>query len=194
MTFTHYRGERGEQYWINAGSGKNRRRQRRTRWYPASGSFQRFFDDLLIVASRGLPPKVMRNLEPWPLKDCIPFKPDVLAGFLARTYETSLNDGFLESRRHMNRALEQEVKKRIGGDTQRVHDIDTRYDALTYKHLLMPVWLLGHRYRDKVYQLIVNARTGEVQGERPYSWIKIALAVAAALVIAIPLRLLLANR
>lgn len=46
------------------------------------------------------------------------------------------------------------------------------------------MWLLAYRYKDKVYQVMINGATGEVQGERPYSWIKITLAVLAAAVVA----------
>ena len=42
------------------------------------------------------------------------------------------------------------------------------------------MWLLSYRYKETIYQVVVNAQTGEVQGERPYSWIKITLAVVAA--------------
>ncbi len=59
----------------------------------------------------------------------------------------------------------------------------TNYTDTTYKYILLPVWLSIYRYGDKVYRFVVNARTGEVHGERPYSAIKIALAVIAAIII-----------
>ncbi|MCH7720913.1 MAG: hypothetical protein IH988_07970 [Planctomycetes bacterium] len=182
-TTTHYTGQRGEHYYVTVGSGKNRRTVRRTRWYPASGTFQRFFDDVLVVASTGLPTKRIVALEPWPLNQCIPFDREVLAGFLARTYDIVLDEGFVGAKQRMDDALNSEVRQRIGGDTQRVHSVNTRYDAITFKHLLLPVWMLAYRYGKKSYQVVVNAGTGEVQGDRPYSWIKIALAVAAALIV-----------
>ena len=46
---------------------------------------------------------------------------------------------------------------------------DTNYHALTYKHLLLPVWMLAYRYGKKTYRVVVNAGTGEVQGGRPWS-------------------------
>ncbi len=179
MTFTRYTGQRGEYYWVTRGSGKSKRRVRKVRWYPASGSFQRFFDDVLVIAGRGLPEKRITALEPWPLKDCNPFNPEVLAGFLARTYDVPLDEGFVDARGRMADAIEIEVRQRIGGDTQRIHSIDTRHDAVTYKHLLLPVWMLAYRFKKKSYQVVVNAGTGEVQGDRPYSWIKITLTVLA---------------
>jgi len=179
LTFNRYVGQRGEYYYVTVGSGKNRRTVRKTRWYPASGEFQRFFDDVLVVAGEGLPSKRLRALEPWPLAKCIPYNDEVLAGLLARTYDIELDRGFLTAKERMDVAIEAEVRRRIGGDTQRVHSVKSSYDAITYKHLLLPVWMMAYRYGKKSYQVVVNAATGEVQGDRPYSWIKITLAVLA---------------
>ena len=54
-----------------------------------------------------------------------------------------------------------------------------------FRHLLLPVWIGAYRFQNKVYQVAVNARTGEVQGERPYSKAKIAMLVAAVLMLVI---------
>ncbi len=184
MTANSYRGERGEHYYVTVGSGDNKRRQRRTRWYSANGSFQRFFDDVLVCAAIGLPKKQVQALEPWPLQKCLPFNQETLAGYLAETYKVSLKDGFGDARGRIDSALRQEVRRRIGGDEQRIRHVSTQYNTLTYKHLLLPVWLLAYKYKEKPYRVVVNAATGEVQGERPYSWIKITLTVLLGLAIA----------
>ena len=55
---------------------------------------------------------------------------------------------------------------------------------MTFKHILLPVWLAAYKYQGKTYRFVVNGRTGRVQGERPWSAIKIAVAVViAALVV-----------
>lgn len=190
MTANRYSGMRGEYYYVTTGSGKNRRRERRTRWYPASGAFQRFFDDVLVCAAHGLPPKVIQSLEPWPLQKVIPFTREVLSGYVSQTYETGIASGFEQGKVRIAAAIDQDVRRRIGGDTQQVHSIQTQYSALTYKHLLLPLWLLAYRYKDKSYRVAVNAATGEVQGERPWSWVKITLAVIAGLIVAAAIFLL----
>lgn len=177
MTYNIYVGERGENYTVTVGTGNNQRTETRTNWYSANGDFQRFFDDVLVIASRGLPREFVLGLEPWPLAKCLPFTQQVLAGYLARTYDVPLNDGYLDAHKRMDDAIEIDVRQRIGGDQQRVHSINTRTDAMTFKHLLLPVWLLAYRFHDQPYRVFVNAATGEVQGERPYSWVKILFAV-----------------
>lgn len=183
MTGNWYEGQRGEHYWEEEGMGDDKKRVRKTRWYPASGAFQRFFDDVMVIASKGLPSKLVLNLEPWPLEKVSPFNQQMLAGYLARTYEVELDDGFRQARKRIEAAIERDVRQRIGGDEQRIHSIDTHYDAVTYKHVLLPTWLLAYRFHDKPYQVMVNAGTGEVQGERPYSWVKITLTILGVLAV-----------
>lgn len=177
MTANRYSGERGEHYWVEVGDAKNRRRERRTRWYPAAGAFQRFFDDVLVCAAGALPESIMLKLEPWPLDKVLPFKPDFLAGFVAETYTLDIEPGFRKAAARIDQALRADVMRRIGGDTQRIHQIATRHNAIAFKHLLLPCWLLSYRYGETVYRLVVNAATGEVQGERPWSFARILLFV-----------------
>src|SRR5262249_2585026 len=72
-------------------------------------------------------------------------------------------------RRSMESELEAEVRERIGGDEQRVLSLDTQWSALTYKHVLLPVWMATFTWKSKPYRIVVNAATGEGQGERPWS-------------------------
>jgi predicted RNA-binding Zn-ribbon protein involved in translation (DUF1610 family) len=183
MTATHYYGRRGEHYEVRVGSGKDERTERRTRWDEVSGFIQHFFDDVLVAGARSLPAKLLTALEPWPLARCRPFTPEILAGSFAHTYDVELGEAFKLGKARIERALETQVKEDIGGDEQRISEMTTQYSALSYKHLLLPVWLLAYRYGDKSYRVAVNACTAEVQGERPYSAVKIALAVLGGLVV-----------
>lgn len=180
LTANRYSGMRGEHYYVTVGSGDKKRTERRTRWWPTAGAFERFFDDVLVVTVRGLNRDLILALEPWPLARCVPFNQQMLAGYLARTYEIELKDGFTDAKQRIDEALVADVRARIGGDEQQIHNIQSLYNAITFKHLLLPVWLMAYRYHDKVYQVTINGATGEVQGERPYSWIKITLAVLTA--------------
>ena len=71
--------------------------------------------------------------------------------------------------------IEGDVRHDIGGDVQRIDSINTDYSAETFKHILLPVWMAAYKYGGKSYRFLVNGQTGEVQGERPYSWWKICL-------------------
>jgi hypothetical protein len=84
----------------------------------------------------------------------------------------------------MEQVLVRDIKFDIGGDAQQITSMQARYSDVTFKHVLLPVWLASYRWRNKAYQVVVNGRTGAVSGERPYSAIKIAIAVILALIVA----------
>ena len=84
----------------------------------------------------------------------------------------------------MARVIEGDVRRDIGGDEQQISGIDTRHSDETFKHILLPIWTAAYKYNGKSYRFVVNGQTGEVQGERPYSWWKIGFAVLAVVVVA----------
>jgi len=183
MTFVIYRGERGETYRTTTGFGKNKRTVTKVRWYPATGQFQRFFDDVLVQACQKMSPKLVLGLEPWPLRDCLPFTREALAGYLARTYDVDLQSGYHIAKPRVDEAIRRDVIRRIGGDRQRVHNIHAEHTAITFKYLILPVWLLSYRYKDRVFHAMINAATGQVSAERPWSTWKIVLTVLTTLAV-----------
>ena len=71
----------------------------------------------------------------------------------------------------------------VPGDTHRNLQVHSLYQDRTFKHILVPVWLVSYNYGAKAYQVVVNGYTGKMAGEHPLSWVKITLAVLAALVL-----------
>lgn len=197
---TEYLGQRGENYYETEyydeqdEDGNTTRRSRtitRTRWYPAGGQVVNGFDDVLVPAGRSLPPEVVSTLEPWDLKNLVPYADEYMSGFQAEAYQLDLGDGFEQAKSLMEGAVRRSVERDIGGDHQQIDTIRSQYDDITFKHILLPVWISAYRYRDRTYRFIVNARTGQVQGERPWSAAKIAMAVIAVIMILIVIALLL---
>jgi DNA-directed RNA polymerase subunit RPC12/RpoP len=181
-TTTHYAGQRGEYYYVTEtyterdaqGRSVTKTRQvRHTRWFSASGVVSRWMDDILVPASKSLSRERLHSLEPWDLPLLRPYEPAFLSGFKAQRYEVDLPQGFEEAKWIMAPVIEQDVRNDIGGDEQRIDTLATSYSGVTFKHILLPVYLGAYHFRQKVYQVMVNARTGEVQGDRPYSFWKI---------------------
>ncbi len=191
-TETAYTGQRGEHYWVpetytttvNGKTVTRTRMVRKTRWYPAAGRVHNRFDDLLIAASQSLPRDDLRALEPWDLESVAAFTPEYLAGFQAEKYQVELDEGFRLAGERMEGPIRATIRRDIGGDEQRIFTVHTQPFDITFKHLLLPVWVSAYTYRDTVYRVLINARTGEVRGDRPYSVWKIIGAVLLALLAA----------
>jgi hypothetical protein len=190
--YTGQKGIRRTETYTSYENGKSVTKTRTvTDWYFASGTVFENFDDVLIVASKSLPNKYVDSLEPWDLKNLVPFDEKYLSGFKAESYQLNLEGGFDESKKIMDVKIRVKVKKDIGGDDQRITTLATQHNNVTFKHVLLPIWLSAFKYNDKVYRFMINGRTGEVQGERPYSFWKIfffvllILGVIAAIIITI---------
>ncbi len=187
---TSYTGQRGEHYWVqesytemvNGEPQQRTRNVRKTHWYSASGRVHNSFDDILIPASKAIAAKRLDDLEPWGLEKIEPYNESYLAGFKAQRYQVQLEEGFGVARERMEGAIADTVRNDIGGDEQQIHSMNVTVSQVTFKHLLLPVWLGAYRFNGKVYQIAVNARTGEVSGERPYSAAKIILFIVCILI------------
>ncbi len=187
QTTTQYIGQRGEYYYDTetyTENGETKTRQvRKTRWYAASGYVHVPFDDVLVCATPSLPRPILEKLEPWDLPQLKPFDGKYLAGFLAERYQVELADGFKIAEGRMEPQIRTAIHRDIGGDEQRIITMDVRHNMVTFKHVLLPLWLSSFRYNEKVYRVTVNARSGETAGERPWSWIKIVLFIAAIIAV-----------
>ncbi|MFI6596233.1 hypothetical protein ACIBHX_08295 [Nonomuraea sp. NPDC050536] len=198
-TVSDYTGMRGEHYYVTetyTENGQTKTRQvRKTRWYSASGRVARDFDDILITATGHVPGKRLEDLEPWPLHQAVAFEPSYVAGHHSLRYDTEPEAGLETAKGKMAEVIEQDCRDDIGGDEQRVHSVDTTYADVTFKLMLLPVWIGCYLFGGKTYQVLINGVTGEVQGDRPYSPVKITIAVLAALaVIAAIVWIYLANK
>jgi LSD1 subclass zinc finger protein len=184
-TETAYAGERGDAETIRVmGPDGKPRMATRIRWTPVAGRTARAFDDVLVLGATSLPEDHAEALAPWDLSDLRPYARDWLAGFRAEAYTVGVEQGFARAREVMDAQIRMDVRRAIGGDQQRLARVDSRVWGVTFKHVLLPVWVGAYRWRGRVYRIVVNGRTGAVRGERPWSWLKIGLAILAALALA----------
>lgn len=188
---TRYSGMRGDVYYVTerVTVTVNGRRETRAqqvpkiRWTPVSGVVHNVFDDVLVTGSASLPPDKLERVGPWTLRALTPYTDEFLSGFFAESYTIDLPSGFASARAEMERAIAATVRRDIGGDQQQITSMDPRYEGITFKHLLLPVWVSAYRYHGRSYRFIINGQSGAVTGDRPYSAWKIAALVMAILLI-----------
>ncbi|MCP4409217.1 MAG: primosomal protein N' (replication factor Y) - superfamily II helicase [Gammaproteobacteria bacterium] len=192
-TRTLYQGMRGTLYHepIQYTAVVNGRRVVQTRmvskihWRQVDGEVRRIFDDVPIPASHSLPDKVRYRLTDWDFNQLKRYQEAYLSGFRSEMYQTDLDEGFRQARGFMDQIIQSDIRRDIGGDRQRILNHHTKHRNITFKHILVPTWLATFRYNHKSYRFVVNARTGSVHGERPYSPWKILLTVLLAISIAL---------
>lgn len=166
--------------------GKTRTRQvQRTRWEPAWGSVDHFFDDALVPASKGVHSNLLTQVEPFPTtSDLKPYDPAFLSGWVVEQYQIDLITAAQQARTRMDGEMRSMCASEVPGDTHRNLQVQTDYSGQTFKHILVPIWLLTYTYGSTSYQVVINGYTGSIAGEHPISWWKVTVAVILALIVA----------
>lgn len=185
-----YKGQRGEYYYVTrtrrTADGKTESyEEQQTRWYYASGDVFNRFKDVLVSASTSLPNDFASKIGPWNMEYLKPFNDQYLSGFIAETFSIDHVAGAHAAKGIMDDEIANTVRADIGGDTQSIDDIDSVYENIRLKYILLPVWLSAYRYKGKSYQIMVNAFNGKVYGQRPYSFWKIAFLVLFVIILVV---------
>jgi predicted RNA-binding Zn-ribbon protein involved in translation (DUF1610 family) len=160
------------------------RRVQKVRWVPSSGSLDHFFDDELVPASRGVRPALLRRVEPYPTKELVPYDAAFLAGWVVERYQIDLVSAARQAREEMEAETRTLCAARVPGDTHRNLRVAADFSGQTFKHILVPLWLLTYHYGPRAFQVVANGYTGALAGEYPKSWVKISLAVLGAVAVA----------
>ncbi len=185
-TVTDYEGERGVYYYVtvtytDSDGNQSTREERRTEWYPVSGSVRVKFDDVLVNGKFDNP--IPAKIQDWQLSEIKPFDPRFISGFEAEAYTIKLHQAFENAKKQMEYEIIRAVKRDIGGDEQRIHKMTTYFHDVTFKHILVPVYLSQFKYKDKTYKFAINGQTGKVAGKFPVSAWKVALVVFLVLLV-----------
>jgi len=181
--------ESGYHYYVTEtytdSNGNTQTRQvQHTRWEPSSGRLDHFFDDELVSASKGVRADLLAKIEPFPTTSNLkPYDAGYVAGWVVERYQIDLIAAAQRSRQVMDQKVTSLCGSQVPGDTYRDLRVHADYSGQTFKHVLVPVWLLSYGYGRRSFQVVVNGSTGSIAGDRPYSWIKITLAVLAGLIL-----------
>lgn len=184
-TVSRYQGLRGDVYYVTVTKTvvqNGRRRQIRVQeprinWTPTSGTVYVSFDDVAIGASKTISRAILDSLEPWDTSRLVGYDEKYLSGFEAEEYTIGLDNGFEFAKAKMSYKIKQNIRHDIGGDKQQIHSVQTQHNNTTYKNVLFPIWSASFQWKKKTYHYAINAQTGKVVGDRPYSVIKIVFAV-----------------
>jgi len=163
-------------------NGQTQTRQvQRIRWEPSAGELSHFFDDELVPASRGVQSDLLRRVEPFPTKELVPYNPGFLSGWVVERYQIDLLAAAQQARANMDAELRRLCASQVPGDTHRNLQVEADYSGQTFKHILVPVWLLSYTFNGKTFQVVANGYTAAIAGRYPKSWIKITLLVLTLL-------------
>lgn len=158
-------------------------RVRHTRWYDSAGNVKHFFDDNLVPGTVGIGPQQLAAIEPFPTEELRAYDDAFVRGWTVERYQIDLRKASQINMSEMERTVELLCARDVPGDTHRNLSVDARYSDRTFKHILVPVWVVSYTYGKRTFQIFVNGYTGALTGERPYSAMKIFLLVLSIILV-----------
>jgi len=186
LTSTAWSGYGGRYYYTteeytDSSGNKQTRRVQHTEWIYRSGTYNHFFDDVLVGGSKELNQKEYQSVFPFSLSGLVNFDAQYISGWEAEVYNISVNEGYQYAEAIMATDIRDACEKLCCIDTYKDVSVDISSFNQTYKHILLPVWLCTYMYNQKKYSFVINGQTGKIAGTKPVSTVKVILAIILGL-------------
>lgn len=178
------------EYYTDSNGKQQSRQVQHTEWIYRSGTFEHFFDDILIGGANELPQDEYESIFPYQLEELVNFDPRYLSGWKADVYDIAVHEGYEKAEDIMKNAIHDACADLCRIDTYRGLEVQTSYSNQTYKHVLLPLWLCSYKYGKKTWHFLINGQTGKIHGKKPVSAIKVVLLVLLVLIVVIAIVML----
>ena len=176
-TFSIYDGKLGKHYTRTVGSGKNRRTITEVRYFYVRGSKQVTFDDLIVNAGSKISQSEINAISPFNTNNSYEYDKRYLAGFSSEHYVVRLNMGWDNAKIRMNAIIKREILRGYNHDVVSYLNVNTTFNSIKYKYVLIPIWIGTYKYANKDYRFISNGETGKITGKVPISIAKVSILI-----------------
>lgn len=160
-----------------------------TDWFWCRGTGHEFVDDQKASGTNRHDEELLYGILPFQWEENVVYRPEYLAGFATERCSVGLKDAWETAKAFISKRLRRTIIQRIQaeqhGDEVRELNIQTTYTGITYKYLLVPVWVTHIKYRGKMYRFMINGQNGCVSGKVPISPGKLAVTLAGIAAVAI---------
>ena len=148
----------------------------RTNYYHVSRAADAEFISIPMDASRKMEDAIMESIEPFDYSKIMDFQTAYLSGFLADQYDVESGEGRDRVQQRVKASMNALVKDTIHGYASVVpmsEQLSVRHGKASY--VLLPVWMLHTKYKDKTYVFAMNGQSGKMTGTFPICPIRTAM-------------------
>ncbi len=164
-----------------------------TEWWPLAGEHQNYCSGYLVSGSRGLPQIYADRIKPFRMESLKRYQPYFLAGWLSEEYCVERDQALVLCQQEFRRWEAKNIDNFLPGDTHSSAEVATEFSDINSDLILLPVYLVTYRYGEKLYRFLINGQTGKVTGDKPLSSLRIGIAIALTVIVALVLWFLIAH-
>lgn len=126
-------------------------------------------------ASKRMDNEKMDLLEPFQMNEARPFSGAYLSGYSAERYSETKDEVYPRARDAARQYAIDELRETIlGYDSVSITSSKVEEQCRKVEYALYPVWHYEYKYRNKLYEFMMNGQTGKVVGKSPISVAKVA--------------------
>lgn len=129
---------------------------------------QAAFQGIPMDASSKMDDTFMESIEPYDVSAIQPFDSTYLTGFLADKYDVESAAGEGRIRQRVEQSIRDRLNPTFLGYTSVLpvsRNLQVRHSKARY--VMLPVWVLNTKYKDKIYTFLMNGQTGKMTGSLP---------------------------
>ena len=138
-----------------------------------SGTFSHKFDDVLISAGEKVSQEKVEKLSPFDTNNGKAYKDEFLLGYGAYHTDVDIADCWSMAKGRIDSLLKSKILSQYSYDRIAYFNIATSHANVTYKYVMLPVYVGNFNYKNKLYNFYVNGSTGRTFGKYPKSIVKI---------------------
>ncbi len=113
---------------------------------------------------------IMNSIEPFDYKDLEEYNHAYLSGFLAEKYDVEKNEAKKITIERAEKSTYSDLQNKATGYNSFIPEKkECNIEEEQIDYVLLPVWMVNIRYKDKLHTFAMNGQTGKMIGDIPYS-------------------------
>lgn len=140
----------------------------RTDHYLLTRSAKASFERIPLDGSSKMDDAIMESIEPFDYRFMTDFDTAYLTGFFADKYDVEASAGEGRIRQRVSQSMDEMIApSMVGYATTIPQGISRSVKHSKAQYVLLPVWMLCSKYKDKTYLFAMNGQSGKMTGSFP---------------------------
>ena len=125
------------------------------------------YDKVLADGSSRFPDDLMDSLEPFDFQGLVSYNQAFLAGFFSEKYDVDEDKAVERAQRRAVNTSVSLMRETVNHQSCALLDNQLNVQEQKVYYILLPVWMVNTKYRDKTYTFAMNGQTGKIVGDLP---------------------------
>lgn len=153
-------------------------------WYPVSGGNVSNYTGILVAGSSILTARETDSIAPFDIAQAQPASQVDLENSISEDFRVPRKLARPAARKLIENRERQACRRHVPNRVRNLK-VNVRVASMVGQPLLLPVWILAYRYKEKVHRVLINGQSGKIAGTAPFSYRKLTAIIAVVVILLI---------